>query len=83
MADEKIPAQTMNKLRAILTLAEKGKGNENPAIKGTLWAAYNGVTEYLGTEFGRTQEGRIDSLWFGQSSNLSQKALELAVYMAS
>ena len=81
--ESKLPAQTMNKIRSILMLAEKGRGNDNPAVKGTLWAAYNGITEYLGTEYGRSQEGRLDSLWFGQSSNLSQKALELAVYMAS
>src|ERR1019366_3448016 len=68
--ESKLPAQTMNKIRSILMLAEKGRGNDNPAVKGTLWAAYNGITEYLGTEYGRSQEGRLDSLWFGQSSNL-------------
>ena len=81
--ESKLPTQTMNKLRSILLLAEKGKGNANPAIKGTLWAAYNGVTEYLGTEYGRSKEGRLDALWFGQSSNLSAKALEIAITMAS
>lgn len=81
--EAKLPAQTMNKLRAILMLADKGKGNDNAAVRGSLWTAYNGVTEYLGTEYGRSQEGRLDSLWFGQSSNLSQKALEIAISMAS
>lgn len=81
--ESKLPTPTLNKLRAILVLTEKGKGNDNPAIRGTLWAGYNGITEYLGTEFGRSQEGRIDSLWFGSSSNLSQKALEIAISMAS
>lgn len=81
--EAKLPAPTMNKLRSILMLAEKGRGNDLAAVKGTLWAAYNGLTEYLGTEFGRSQESRLDSLWFGSSSNLSQKALEIALTMAS
>lgn len=81
--EAKLPTPTMNKLRSILVLAEKGRGNDNAAVRGTLWAAYNGVTEYLGTEFGRTQESRIDSLWFGQSSILSAKALEIALTLAS
>jgi len=41
------------------------------------------VTEYLGTEYGRSKEWRLDALWFGQGSILSQKALEVAISMAS
>lgn len=81
--DAKLPAQTLNKIRAILVLAEKGKGNDTQAVRGTLWAAYNGLTEYLGTEFGRNQENRMDALWFGQNATLSSKALEIALTMAS
>lgn len=81
--EAKLPAQTLNKIREILMLAERGRGNENPAIRGTLWTAYNGVTEYLGTAYGRTQESRLDSLWFGPSATLSARALEVALMMAS
>lgn len=81
--EAKLPAQTMNKIRSILLLAERGKGNELSSVKGTLWAAYNGITEYFGYEFGRTQDARLDSLWFGANANISQKALEIAINMAS
>jgi phage/plasmid-like protein (TIGR03299 family) len=81
--DAKLPAPTLNKIRSILVLAEKGRGNDAPAVRGTLWAAYNGLTEYLGTEFSRSQESRLDALWFGQNSTLSSKALEIALMMAS
>jgi phage/plasmid-like protein (TIGR03299 family) len=82
--DESIlPAQTMNKIRSILVLAEKGRGNDNRTVKDTLWTAYNGITEYLGTEHGRNQESRLDGLWFGAGANVSQKALEIAIGMAS
>ena len=81
--DGKLPAQTLTKIREILVLAEKGKGNDAPAVRGTLWAAYNGLTEYLGTSYGRSQDRRIDALWFGQNATLSSKALEIAIAMAS
>jgi len=74
-----LPTPTMNKIRSILCLAEKGRGNDGK----TLWSGYNGVTEYLGTEFGRKQDTRLDSLWFGQNASLSQRALEIALTMAS
>ncbi len=78
--DEKeLPGQTMTKIREILMLAEKGKGNDGK----TLWAGYNGVTEYLGYQFGRSQDRRMDSLWFGQNASLSQRALDIALTMAS
>lgn len=78
-----LPPQTMTKIREILCLAEKGKGNDNPAIRGTLWAAYNGITEYTGYEYGRSQDARLDSMWFGVNATLSQRALEVAITMAT
>lgn len=80
--ESELPAQTLTKIGAIINAAEVGKGNDMPAIRGTLWAAYNGVTEYLGYEYGRTQDSRLDSLWWGQNAKVSQKALEVALQMA-
>ena len=54
-----------------------------PGVNGTYWAAYNGVTEYLNYEKGRTNENRMDSLWFGQNGYLSQKALDTALALAT
>ena len=81
--DEKeLAPQTMTKIREILTAAESGKGNTNPSVQGTLWAGYNGFTEYLSYTYGRNQGNRLSSLWFGVNANLSQKALEVALQMA-
>jgi Domain of unknown function (DUF932) len=68
-----LPGKTMTKLRSILMLAQRGRGNKGK----TLWDGYNGVTEY-----GRTHETRLDALWFGASAQLSQKALDVALTMA-
>jgi phage/plasmid-like protein (TIGR03299 family) len=74
-----LPAQTMAKLREILVRAERGRGNDGK----TLWSGYNGVTEYLSYEYGRSNDRRLDALWFGQNTTLSQKALDVALTLAS
>jgi phage/plasmid-like protein (TIGR03299 family) len=61
-------------------LFETGKGNDLPLVKGTLWAAYNGVTEYV--DFARTTVGDgkwLDSVWFGEGCAIKTRACDLAV----
>jgi phage/plasmid-like protein (TIGR03299 family) len=67
----------------IVRLAETGRGNDLPSIRGTYWTAYNGLSEWLTYERGRSQSGRLDSLWFGDSANLNRHALDIAVEMAT
>jgi phage/plasmid-like protein (TIGR03299 family) len=62
---------------------EAGIGNDVPGVRGTFWAAYNGVTEYLSYSRGRSQDNRLNSLWFGEAANLNQKALDTAVELAT
>ncbi len=70
-------------LEEIQPLFENGIGNDMPEIKGTLWAGYNAVTEYLQYRRGDDKASRLDSLWFGQGAQLNKKALETAVLMAA
>lgn len=69
-------------LDSCVRLFEQGAGNDLPSVRGTLWAAYNGVSEYLGTERGRNANSRLNSLWFGESARLNQHALETALALA-
>lgn len=66
----------------ILPFFEAGRGNNVRGVKGTFWAAYNAVTEFLTWERGRSTDNRLDSLWYGASSNDNARALALAVEMA-
>lgn len=67
----------------ILSLAEAGKGNGETGVRGTLWAAYNGVTEYadhhkeVNTEKDKTN--RLKSVWFGTSAKLKNRAFAEAL----
>src|SRR5262249_55622148 len=46
---------------------ESGAGQDMPAVRGSLWAAYNAVTDYLTHSRGRTDDSRLNSVWFGDS----------------
>ncbi len=81
--NEEISTRTQNVIERIIDLFETGRGNNLPSIRGTYWASYNAVSEYLGYERGRSQQSRLDSLWFGDSANLNRHALEIALAMAA
>lgn len=70
-------------LNKIIPLFENGRGNNLPGVAGTLWGAYNAVTEFTTWERGRNQDNRLDSLWFGDSANVNQRALQVAMKMVA
>lgn len=70
-------------IEQIVPLFEKGRGNDMKEIKGTMWAAYNAVNEYLQYERGSDNSNRMDNMWFGDSARLNKKALETTLIMAA
>ncbi len=68
-------------------LFESGQGQNLAGAKGTVWGAYNAVTEYLTHERGTRitngykteQEARLNSLWFGSGQAVNQKAWNAAL----
>jgi phage/plasmid-like protein (TIGR03299 family) len=72
-----------NIMEEIVRLAEAGRGNNLPSVRGTLWTAYNGVSEWLTYSRGRTDDNRLNSLWFGESALTNRHALEMALDMAA
>lgn len=79
--DDDISTRTSNQIDRIVHLHDNGKGAE--MAKGTLWGAYNAVTEWLSYERGHNAETRLKSLWFGQNAKCNQDALTAALAMAS
>jgi phage/plasmid-like protein (TIGR03299 family) len=61
-------------------LFDQGKGNSSGPAKGTLWAAYNGVTEYLDHRRYNhlPMERRWQQLWFGLGCLEKQCAYRIA-----
>ena len=66
----------------VLRLAEQGRGTEVPGVRGTMWGAFNAVTEYLTHERGKSDDSRVESQWFGDSAMLTERALMLAIEVA-
>jgi phage/plasmid-like protein (TIGR03299 family) len=69
-------------LESCFRLFEEGRGAELPGVRGTLWSAYNSVTEFLSYDRGKSSDTRLTSLWFGESARTNQRALEIALAMA-
>lgn len=74
---EKIAREKLN--LTIENLFVASPGNNLPGVAGTAWALYNGITNYLTFEKGRTAEGRLDGMWFGAAKQTNQDALKAAL----
>lgn len=70
----------------MLNLFEKGQGNTNPAIRHSVWTAYNAVTEYVDhyAEV-RSQEddvmNRLKNSWMGVGARMKEDAYEEALVL--
>lgn len=69
-------------LAEVIPLFHKGRGNDLPGVRNTYWGAYNAFNEYLGYIRGKSQDTRLDSLWFGSGAELNQRALNTATELA-
>ena len=74
--------------RWALHFYEHGRGTDLPKVRGTLWAAYNGVTELIDHRKARqhgadTTLGRLNSIWFGRGAAIKERALRVAEQMAT
>lgn len=78
--DEPAPPRLLEHMER---LVESGRGTDVPGVKGTLWAAYNAVTEYTAYERGNGREARLDSNWFGGSAVVNRRALDVAIQLAA
>ena len=62
----------------------QGRGAELTAAKDTAWGLLCAVTEFVDHERqARSNENRLDSAWFGNGSQMKQKALEQALQLVA
>ena len=66
-------------------LFEQGKGNDLPGTRGTAWAAYNAVTEWVDhAQFPKAAPAkRFEKSWWGVGNELRQRAFREAIKMAT
>lgn len=78
--DEKTwSGRARNTLADIVNLARMGKGNQGR----TAWDAYNGVTHYITHQYGRSADSRLRANWYGAGRAMNERALSLALQLAS
>ena len=72
---EEMETRTENKVNAMIALANRGQGNTG----GTLWDAYNGVTEYADHHIAvRGENDRLSSSVLGAGLQLKERAYTVA-----
>jgi len=58
---------------------DQGRGNRMPGVAGSLWAAFNGCTEWLDHRKSRQNENqRLVSSWYGSSYQTKARAFNVA-----
>lgn len=68
-----------NRLDDLLALFDQGKGTEITGVKGTVWGAYNAVTEYADYFNGKKNDTRANSTLFGAGAQMKERAYSLAM----
>jgi phage/plasmid-like protein (TIGR03299 family) len=74
-----LSARARNTLADVVELARRGVGNDGR----TAWSAYNGVTHYITHQYGHTADSRLRANWFGEGRRMNDRALNLALQLAS
>lgn len=85
MDDQSALKRSVEMREQSMGLFETGRGNSLSDVRGTLWAAYNGVTEFVDYNMGKrtTPEGRLDSAWFGNGYLIKVRAFRIALELAA
>lgn len=80
---KRTPAQEKQEkiVPGVVRLFEGGRGSRMAGRN--CWGAYNAVNEYLNYFRGKTRDNTLNSLWFGDSAQINERALNIAMKMAA
>jgi len=73
---EKQPIKTKAKAR-IEELVEVGAGLQQAEIRGTKWALYNAITEWIDHDRFDNRDRALNSAWFGSGADIKARAWDL------
>lgn len=69
-------------LPTLMRLFDEGTGLDLPGVKGTYWAAYNAVSEYITHLRARNSDARLDAMVNGAGAAMLQRALDVGIKAA-
>lgn len=79
LEEEISSSRLIREVDKVLNIVETGRGSDIKGVRGTLWGAYNGITEYV--DHHKAMSSRISStqyIGFGVGRMVKQKAINLA-----
>jgi hypothetical protein len=76
--DSRVPDRILRDRAGCVELFHNGVGNKADGVKGTLWAAYNGITEYVDHRGVRGGQQRMYTACFGQGYRTKTRAYVVA-----
>lgn len=74
--DKPLIDQPRRTKRVISLWEGEGAGSTLQSAQGTAWGLFNGVTQYVDHEWGRTTNNRIAHAWLGGGEVVKRKALQ-------
>lgn len=83
-----VASQRLENMRETIAQGFHSISNSLPGIKGTAWAAYNAVTEYVDhgrvvPKLARDSTRRLESIWLGSGAVMKERALRVALEKAA
>lgn len=60
----------------------KAPGQDVSSARGTMWGAFNAITYVSDHEYGKSEDTRLHTSWFGPKAGMKLKALDIAVEKA-
>ncbi len=82
-ADEENSTRTKNILEEATRNLWQGRGQDLPGVRGTVWGAYNALTEFVDHRKYRSDDVALDNAWFnGSGQATKQRAFDLALELA-
>lgn len=80
--NDQLRAKVLERHHRLEELFTEGIGNSLPGVRGTVWAAYNGIVQWVDREsFTRRLKEPVKSTWFGQGRQLKERAFTQAERM--
>jgi phage/plasmid-like protein (TIGR03299 family) len=83
LADRKVPDWILQDRANCVHLYHNGKGNDDAGSRETLWAAYNGITEYVDHWRDRGDRQHMYAVCFGRGFQIKNRAYQQARTMIS
>jgi len=82
--EDKEPSTRLLNIRGGMKDCFSSASNSLPGIRGTAWAAYNSVTEYVDhyrrvPKLKKDKTRRLESIWIGSGARIKERALAVAL----